>query len=365
MTKYKSTLLLCAALCITIMVPTPARSEKDLEKEMGSVLMAKKNKLEYLVRAQKIKSISQAFYDFNEKLKAFDPNPSRRVTIFDANGDKTEEKRISYDPQAKAEVVTDIYNYTYNEIKNMTGESHSQFTGAPNTFEVVSKSVHNYNEKNKLIETLNYDKEGLTGSVKRSYDKDQNEIEKDEFNKEKQLVEKTLFKYGESGNKTEAEQYEVTSCKTCLKTSTKYDMLGNETSVTTYSGGNIETTTAYSYDIAGNITESVKTDSKGKIIEKKVFEYDDVKNLIGEIHSGPDDQAHYKASYKYNEKNKLIEEQCYRLAADPKTGKSAMALTDKYSHSYNEQDIPSASTRYDAKEAPVSKATAAYDFYAK
>ncbi|HNY12639.1 MAG TPA: RHS repeat protein [Candidatus Wallbacteria bacterium] len=365
MNKYKSTLLLSAAIFFILLVPKPAAAEQDLEKEMNNILMAKKNKLEYLVRAQNIKSISQAFYDYNEKLKAYDPNPTRRLTIFNENGDKTEERRISYDSKAKAEVITDIYNYSYNEIRNVTGENHSQLNAATNSYEIVSKQIYKYNEKNKLIETLNYDSEGFIGSITRSYDKNQFEIEKNEFNKEKQMILKTLFKYDENGNKTDMDEYNVTNGKVCLKTNTKYDKLGNETTVTACCGETIDTVTTYSYDIAGNITESVKTDSKGKIIEKKSFEYDDVKNLTGETQTDSNNQTVYKANYKYNEKNKLTEEQCYRLKSDPKTGKSSLALTDKYSHVYNEQDNPSLSTRYDEKDTPVSKATANYDFYAK
>ncbi len=366
MLKHKSEILLTAALCLAILFPAPAPAGNDLEKEMGTVLMAKKNKLEYLVRAQKIKSISQAFYDYDEKLKAYDPNPSKRVTIFDENGDKTEERRISYDSKTKAEVVSDIYNYTYNEVKNIIGESHRQLNAAANSYDLVSKSVHNYNSKNKLVETINYNqKEEVTGSVERGYDKDWNEIKKDELDKEKKVFKRTVFKYDENGSRTEADEYEVTNDKPCLKVNTKYDALGNETTVTAYGGGKVDTVTEYAYDIAGNMTSSVKTDASGKTIEKKLFEYDEVKNLIGENYSGSDGQVFYKANYKYNEKNKLTEEQCYRLKSDPKTGKSNLALTDKYSHSYNEQDIPALSTHCDDKDAPVSKATAAYDFYVK
>jgi len=364
MTKNKSKLLLTAALCFVFLVPAQAPAGNDLEKEMGTVLMAKKNKLEYLVRAQKIKTISQAFYDYNEKLKAFDPDPSKRLTLFDANGDKTEERRISYDPKTKAEVVTDIYNYTYNEVKNIVGETHRQFNASSNSYDLVSKSVHNYNEKNKLIETINYNsKEEITGSIERGYDKNWNEIKKDELDKEKKVFERTVTKYDENGNKTETDQYDVRDGKTCLKLNAKYDTLGNETTVTTYGGGKVDTITENAYDVAGNITSSVKTDAKGTAVEKKFFEYDDVKNLIGENHSGSDGQIFYKADYKYNEKNKLTEEQCYRLRSDPKTGTSSLALSDKYSHSYNEQDNPALSTRFDDKNTPVSKATAAYDFY--
>lgn len=365
MSKYKSILLLSAAFCLLMLSPAASRAEKDLEREMGNVLMAKKNKMEYLVRAQKIKSISQAFYDYNEKLKAFDPNPSKRLTLFDPDGNKTEEQRISYDPQTKTDVVTDIYNYTYNEIKNMTEERHRRLTAEAN-YELVSKSVHKYNDKNKLVETLRYNnKEEFAGSVERSYDKDWNEIKKDELDKDRKVFKRTVFKYGESGIKTESEEYAVTDGNSSLKTNIKYDELGNETTVTSYEGGKIYTVTEFKYDIAGNMTEAVKTEAGGTVIEKKTFEYDDVKNLTGETHYGADNQTCYKANYKYNEKNKLTEEQCYRLKADPKTGKSSLALTDKYSHSYNEQDNPSVSTRFDEKDAPVTKATAAYDFYVK
>lgn len=165
------------------------------------------------------------------------------------------------------------------------------------------------------------------------------------------------YDYNEKENNTKRVLYSSTG-NTEWKKILEYDDNGNNTTITKLisTGSNAPLTKialkiSYSYDSKNNLIEEIHTDEKGNEIISKSFSYND-KNKITETII-KDLVATGKMVCTYNDKNFAVEKHYFRNEKQIK----------KVIIEYNDNDLVTKETEYDAEDNPSYHILYEYTFY--
>lgn len=193
--------------------------------------------------------------------------------------------------------VKKIHETTYIGIEKF-GEFQKQST--------KSSSVSIYNTLGNLATKISYTIDGsLKDSTNYKYDSNNNCKESNSFKSNGVLSGKTISKYNQDNRVIEINFYEPDG-SLHFKFVKKYDVNGNNIESLEYnSEGNLESRAFGVFDVNGKLVEL------GFVIERKsykaIYKYDSKNNLI-EVQKYWDSTLDEKLTYKYDENSNLIEE---------------------------------------------------------
>ncbi|MFJ1383243.1 RHS repeat domain-containing protein [Capnocytophaga canimorsus] len=270
-----------------------------------------------------------------------------------------------YNPQGRA-----IEKIFYEEDGNILNKQTCKYDEQGNKIEEISdnnifsmKSIRKYNEKEELIEYIEYGYEdetvsrkekliyyeegergnrvktiwyeykfGKTFNVERYYNEHEKLIEAIYY-KEGNIYRKETWKYDDKGNEIENICYDKNG-KIGLKTTLKYDDKGNEIEyIMYYENGKIDFKITSKYDDKGNKIERIGHNSKRGFLGKNTWEYDNQGNLTEEIDYNRNGKIDFKETREYNNQGNLIEKIRYR-----RDGKIDFKKTWKYDDKGNEME---------------------------
>lgn len=214
---------------------------------------------------------------------------------FDDKGNKIEEKLYSSDSS-----LLDHVAHAYNDQGNLIESKLYDYKG-------VKKNIttYKYNDKGNLIEE-NFCK--VEGVVKYArfyvYDVKGNRIEKSYYS-DGILEDKTLFNYDSKGNCISWNEFDKAGNLQGRRTFF-FDNIGNLVEERHYYNENLQEKSVFKYDAMGNKIETYKLSSDKTTTKIK---YDVQGNQIEQTqYNSSSDTAERKTSYKYDDKNNLIEE---------------------------------------------------------
>ena len=175
--------------------------------------------------------------------------------------------------------------------------------------------------------------EGYKNSFK-EFDHNGNVI-KEEYYRRGDINQELSYKYNQNQDKTEYVNYSVEEDEVRFKQTIDYNSQGKKIRERRFNGSE-HRVIDYQYNNAGKLTNIIKKDRQGNLVQKRVFsydgntanirvlnnkgqlisrvvnKYDNNGNLIENLEYNPDGQRTKKISYKFNGNNKKIEETKYQ-----------------------------------------------------
>lgn len=156
------------------------------------------------------------------------------------------------------QMIESSYEYTSE------GLLHRMITKNSN-YSVYMDFIYSYDENNKLLETLSYDKDGnVKAIVKLFYDENGNIIEQNTYTPEGEIIQSTKKKYNDKGIVIEEVVIDAEG-RVISKIERKTDSNGNLTE---------EITSNPTADIKKKVV--LELDKKGNILEQKMFNKNDI-----------------------------------------------------------------------------------------
>lgn len=224
-----------------------------------------------------------------------------------------------------------------DEVKKDQGKKHlkSEIITCEGSCFLWVKQVCNYDEKGNLIEEISYYKGGIEGTrSKYKFNDYGKKIEELTIIKRNPYDFKTVYIYEGSGRliketKIDGDQkkiYEIVYTYDSIGRLIKEDYFNTFTTKREYIYGEDNQVTGekfyneddsrdelnYTYDERGNKTETIATLFPEKKIYRSSFKYDEKNNIIEELHLNPDGSVQiFSNVYKYNDEGNWIEKESY------------------------------------------------------
>ncbi len=175
--------------------------------------------------------------------------------------------------------------------------------------------------------------EGYKNSFK-EFDRNGNVI-KEEYYRRGDINQELSYKYNQNQDKTEYVNYSVEEDEVRFKQTIDYNSQGKKVRERRFNGSE-HRVIDYKYNSAGKLSNIIKKDRKGNLVQKRVFsyegntakirvlnnkdqlisrivnKYDDNGNLIENLEYNPNGKRTKKITYKFNDNNKKIEEIKYQ-----------------------------------------------------
>ena len=284
-------------------------------------------------RTVKTELISQKLVEFNER------GDLLLSVEYDIDSTLIEKLEYRYDTKGYlAEYVNhgDGYKFSNRYLRDDYGAIvERDLLKADGSIEMRYTSV--YDSSGNVVENVDYDSDGMVvNHVVTKYDKANRPVEVKRFARSGEILRRDVYSYDAQGRVAETLVYDTFDAleghqvytygengldKECVtynansavdsRVVERYDERGNLVELINYDGGVVVESIQNIFDEANNIVEERRTTTNGVVLSLKNYKYNEAGLLIEYI---DDDKFHGQynvTSYRYDDKNNLIEEMSY------------------------------------------------------